>query len=496
MDKYITLDGYYKYGIYVNIENIPSALILANSIKKTGTLLLLIGITESKSSEEIFLLRQYYDIITSQTNTDKIKKKYKLEEIYSITNDTIIYNNIDDLLINKMPLNILKDVYDKKSNGITYIKIKPYIFENNLTLEERTTINEYNIYFYYFYNMINENMYINNISELKEITELASYFIEAYIKNVYVYTNNTKISDINKQIMKMYDTNTIKDSNIYHTDIKKEYLYNTTNNSIISIKEFIMLLKYKNLINIKHNYNTLNDIIIKNNKNHKEILYEYCVNNNSSFIILSIDNENYKIESNNIVYKNEISLTGKQINILLFFCNHKYSYTQRLKQLKNIYESDELYKVSIYIFDLIESIEFETLKNNTSIFIFNNLIDKIKISSFMFNDNTLDIIKNDEYWNYDINDNIILKENQTRKLLNYNTLLKFVYNTWNIKIIENLYIKINDNKFDIFINDNENPILIKKIIKMKPNMINEIIYNKLELKNIKLYKSDGLKFII
>lgn len=493
MENYITSDGYYRYGVYIKIDNIPSALILANTLKKSGTLLLLIGIIEKETDNKLFLLKQYYDIITKETDKEKIKKKYKLEEIYRLSNDMIIYKNIDDLLINNNNLNILVDKYDKKSNGIKYKKIKPYIFENELTIEERTKINEYNIYYYYFYNMINENMYINNISELKDILDLASYFTQAYIKNVYNYTQNIQIS--NNQIKKMYNIQTIRDSNFYHIDIKKEYIYNTMNSSIISINEFVMLLKYKNMINTKYNYNTLNDIIIKNKEQENNILYEYCVNNNSSFIIINIDN-NYKIESNNIVYTRQISLTGKQINILLFFCNHKYSYTQRLKQLKNIYETEKIYNITIQIFDFMENIEMEQLKNNTSIFIFNNLIDKIKISSMIFNDNTLNIIQNNEYWNFNVNSSIILSRHQIYKLLAYNTLLKFVYNSWNIRMIENIYIEIMDNNFNIFINDVENPIFINKIIKNKPNVVNNIKYIKINYDKKNIYKLDGLKFII
>lgn len=445
---------------------------------------------------------------------DKKKYEYIIKKIDKIdlSNKNKPLSYLLDILydkINKLNDNILKSNEYKNYYGIQYNDNKPFILKNKISIEERIKWDNFKLWFYYFRYIINKYSFLNKYSCLKETINLSKYYIATLsifmIDFRSIINNQEKMS---KEISNLYNKKIINNLNYYHLDISKEY--NSENINYLpndnTFQNFIIYLKKKNnlyhflddLKNIKDTISYLNiednqeKIILLNN-----FLREYSRLYTNIFIILLINNKN-KINNENLIYKKNIELDGLALKNILFNIDQKYVYEQRLINLLK-YEDNKLYNLELLFYQTIYPIEFKN--DTTDILIFENTIEKIRITSILLNINSINMFIQKKI-NF-----IDLTNKNLFKILNFQTLKKWLYNNYSGNTLDNIIIYSN-----IIIDTNKyKPIKIRMILNKKiddydyifsesPHYLNKSKNFIKIIKNINnckyYYEIEGIKFSI
>ena len=465
--------------IFNNIDNIfskkcPACINIDNKIN-TGLLLLKPDYKE-------------YEKFINILNNEKMEKKIFSEKKPLIFILEKLYKNI-----NKLDKTFLNSNEFKESDGIQYNVNKPFLMESTLTIENRMNLDIFKIWYYYFLNILNKYPEIKNYSCLKETLEISKYFLSSVSRYIVTYRNIKKFNNYN-QIKKLYKITKNNNLDFYHINISKEYDNENINLNDYACTNFIEYLKIKtNLFDNINNYNNINSLIknISDEQLLDYILSEYIRLHDNVFVILLIDenNENHdnnlkNEDINNIIFEKEFVILGIILKNILFNINQNYVYNERVLFLSNNYKDYIQYKIKLLVYQTIYPLDIENT-NNSKILILKDTNSKIRLSSILLNNNSMK-----RFVNKNIN---FIKEDKINKknifkLLNFQTLKKWIYNTWSGNELSFLII-IKD-KLPILIDTiTSDPIKIKKIIDKKVEIF-EIIFSKSSI-----YKKKAIKYI-
>jgi len=345
-------------------------------------------------------------------------------------------NNFNDQLYNKKENNdinfeIIKNI--KTIGDIFYKKRKMY---NNYIIKERNKNNLQN-------NLIfKENLFIKNfLNKFKDVKtqfDIPTNFKTEIFKN---FTKNSKYQFLyNIQIYTKFKNNLNKNLN----QNKNEDNHNNNKNNITINNNKINNINNINNNNINNNIN--NNNINNNNFNNNNF-------NNNNFNNINNNKDYYKEIENSIYHQKEMEekniFQQKKFNIIN---NLKQKYLGKKHSNEEIIENDNLNASKIF---KIENKENKIYVHNTTINIYNNIIN---------NENQNDIIKNEE-----------------NELINNNdSLVQYIGGKIRIKNIsedENTNLNTNEDLDE------------KLILDIKKNIIeNGKKYSKEQSKNIKKYK--------
>jgi hypothetical protein len=416
-------------------------------------------------------------------------------------------------------LHKIDDKYLKSNNidnawGIQYNNDKPFIIKNKIPIEIRITWPHFKLWFLYFRNLINKYQELYNYKCLHEVIELSKYYLSFISRYRFIERNNRK-HKLKKQVRELYNINTNTNLDYYHLNIGKEYdsdninfIMNdyTTNNFIKFLKDKTNILDSYNGFNYITNINQIfkivdSDIILN------YILSEFIKLYPNVFVILVIKEENdskYKLSEEfkkNLIFKKKITLMGMILKNILFNIYQNNIYQERIQILgtyndyKN-YNIDILIYQTIYPFNIIET-------NNEKILIFNDTNSKVRLSSILFNQNTLSrfikkkitIIKNNK-----------INRNKLENILFFQTIKKWLYNNYSGNELSNLIVikykpltilDCNKHNLDTITNLTNKKIKIINLIfhnNTTYNKYNNIIKN---INNPKYYwELEGIKIII
>lgn len=398
-----------------NIEDLAGCLVLIDSIKKHIVIDKSIIQTNIKNNIVIDTLKNFYDEIINIVYTDEvIKPNY--------------------LMIDKNKYYIFKN--------------KPYIYEGDLTIEEKKTKKMFILWFMYYREIINNNFLLLDNVYLKETNEILKLMTKELNKQINTVNEleNTYIKNI---LNKLYKTNIKDNIYYYYFDTTKEYQSS-------NIKYDILNIKYKNF-----KYSNIEEINIR----------EYIVRNMESVIILLID-ESYDENDSNVIYKKTLNLNNYELKNILFNVNKNYVYNERIKYLNNNYKNNS------YVLTVIC---YKTINN-----IFQNKYYKQMI---VCNDNKIEVsglLLNNENYNADY---IKLSKNIYSNLL-IQSLKIWIYNNYIGNQIDNVLIIFKNNtklkveKYDNYLLETIN---INNIIIIDKNNYTNAEERYIELNKLKLF---------
>ena len=383
--------------------------------------------------------------------------------------------------------------------GLQFTGDKPFFYESNEKIEDRSKREDNKLWFYYYRMIIEKNsdLYFLENKELKEVNELSRYYLSNLGRNIIKINRllkekiNTKVDDKYKtRLNKIFKTTKInKNYDYYHIEISREYEIN---------------VNYSNdeLINTDINYE-----ILKNKKKY-ELIDKYLITSGKVVIFFIIGDKEKGTKNNdyleNIIKEEIIILKKESLINFLMNVDTTYVYEERKKNLEKYYKLDEYY-LRILTLEFNDEQEFK-IRNKWNLKIFQNVNEKLKILSIINNKNSLNKVFNLEI-------NFIERYENILENLKYQSLVKWIYNNYTgdqIDKIEIIKMNINEDIEYLVIDNNEysNEISVRIIINKKLFFIDIIFsqsvffkskykeHEKLIDENKKnIYKIDGLKFI-
>jgi len=508
---------------------LAGSIVLTESLKKAGSFAELVVIVNKNTNFTDILMRFYDRIIVIDDNIFIEKKYYKFyayklieyEKVIIIDSDAIILRYPDYIFSLKTPALCLKynkpysglilikpniDDYDKivielkntnksykeyienkyknftiidnrfigfdfedktwtKIFGLQFINEKPFFYESKLNINDRITLPNYKLWFYYYRKLINKNYDLYENKELKEVNELSNYYIENLSRQIYTI-NKTLNSFLynSKNFNAIFNTKKIKKNyELYHINDNIDYYYNCTN------------IKNK-IINIKEN------------------LDKFSIQNNNISLILLINKDDLPIENyikKNIIYELKLKIDGFMLKNILFNTNNKYVYIERKILLNKQYTDDEIININLIYYKTIY--ESDLKSDDKKILIFSDTFIKLRLLSLLKNENSLLLLKKKaiNFFNFE--------SNRLNNMI-YQSLYKWIYNNYSIDEFDNILIiniiKENEDIKKIIIVDNNkfnNELLEKKLFFIE--LLNNIEqYFKIMYNSNKYFMINGIKY--
>ena len=257
INNFINKNGTFNYAFVVMVVNDDiysnPAIIFSESLKKVGCLCdIIVMINNNISDECVNLLKKFFNKII-MVESIKIKNNnivqqiiltklnafnlIEYKKIYLIDVDTILFSNIDKLLLNNnnnntlysiskenlgfiminpsidlynkslelikiykkeieknskpfnfimlklfknvelLNINISYNKYKNNIDNIKYINNKPFLMSSNLTIEKRINLDNFKVWFSFFLNVINKYEEIRYYKCLKECLDVSKYFL-------------------------------------------------------------------------------------------------------------------------------------------------------------------------------------------------------------------------------------------------------------------------------------------------------------------------------
>lgn len=450
--------------IFENSNNIfdydVPACVYSNSLNKynTGLMLLEPNLNDYKNIVKEFQSTPFDELKPLLYTIEKYYSKlYKIDEAYLKSNSAV-------------------DAY-----GIQFNVNKPFIIKNKISLEERATWEHFKLWYLYFRNMITKYPDLKEYDCLKEPLTISKYFLNELgrftLKNRHI--NKKRIKE---QVQELYGVND-NNSEYYHLNISKEYDSDDITYLLndFTISGFVQYIKNKtNLLNtyLTVDINTIQQVIklIEPKYILDYILTEYIRIMNNVFVIIFVRDvqEEFELSSDlydNLIYKKSFIVVGLVLKNILFNLNQNMLYDERVKIL-SMYSDHSTYEINLLIYQTETYMNF--LVNNKKIFIFNDVNSKIRLSSIFFNSNTLSRYKTDKI---KLIKNDKINRKSLNKLLNFQTIKKWIYNNYSGEQINNLIV-IRYKPFTILDNNKYTIDNIKKIKYKKIKIIKIVILNK------------------
>jgi hypothetical protein len=448
-------------------------------------------------------------LITPDINKLKNLNAYIIKNKKKISSQ---HNSLEYYLFNEYKFNELDHKYfnldDYKDSYIyKFSKIKPFILENDISINERIIKYDIQLWFGLYKQILNKNFELYKNPILEQVNNLLKYFVN----NISIYTISEIDINTNNNAINIYNLKKIDNIMYYHVNISKEYDDFCINHDTFDINFINYINIQKNNVYWMDKFNNIkNDILLKEFiklNSHKVwfniLLSNYVIISNNINIILTInsnniDNDNNVID-NNIIYHKIIKLKGDILKNILFFINQKYVYNERILYLKKYKDTHE-YNINIYLYETIDQINFNN--NNNNIITYSDLKTKNQVSSILLNDNSLELFKSKQI--YFIKNNNITNDNLI-KLLKFQSLKKWLFNLYTYNQIDNVIIIVNNHEYYDIVDNNKYTIFEKKtLINNKIEFINVFFNNNKYLDIIKhvfnnfnnplfYYMIDGLK---
>jgi hypothetical protein len=536
-----------------NNEYISASLVLADSLRKTCTGDdLVIMINDKINDECVDMLKKVFDKIVyvkKISNKMSVNKLLGLEleeydKIIIIDSDSIIFKNIDflfkleapSLLLNKeygstgliilnpnkkilenikknAKTHTVKDLlnkeyksinyldekilesnnYSKKSFGIQYNKEKPFTLQSDIPLEERIKWNYFNMWFYFFKNLINKDEDLSKNKCIKNVIELSKNYLPNIIK--FMTENENVLQSRNDKIIKkMYNLSKGTAIKNYHTNTSMEYKdkelsYNINDYITKDIISYYNKTRHKNI----KKYDKIDKVLenIDNTDDKDNFLNMYIRAKLNTFVIIDIDDDknNKFTPVKSAIYVKKISENGDIIKNILFDIDTRYTYKLRIQNLILKINDDNKYYLRIQICENISNTNFIYDQYGQNTIILNDMQSKIRISSILLNDRTLE--------KYKIKKINTIKNNKLgniNKRMIKETIKKWIYNNYGFEEIERIFICGKKDKIIIceyfkkkIIDDDDVP----EIFIIKKGNIDD--FNKIMDKN-EYYEIDGIKY--
>lgn len=431
-------------------------------------------------------------IIVIEPNKNKLEKIKKIAINKDLTAEDILRTEYNK--INKIDRSILdSNKYNKKSYGIQYNKDKPFILESDTPLEERIKLDYFNMWYYYFRNIINKDESLSENRCIASTIELSKNYLPNMIN--FMLENEEILKNRNDKIIKkLYKLKEGLHINNYHTNISIEYndkelAYNMNDYVLKDIITYYNITRGKNI----KIYETIKDLT-KHIDEIENFLNMYIRVKSNTFIIIDIkeiDKEFNEVDNKEIIYTKEIISNGLIMKNIMFDIDNRYTYKIRLEKYKK-YINKKKYKLRLLIYENKANNDYIYNEYRDKVIMLNDIQSKIRTSSILLNDETLKKYSEKELGMIEENNEI--KENLMNKMIE-ETIKKWIYNNYSVKEIEKIIVNKNNKKITIhecFRIKKTSPVDNIEIVKIKKDKNSEYL-NKII--NEEYYEKDGIKYM-
>ena len=363
--------------------------------------------------------KMYTKIINSIDNKESYKEGIERFFTKELQYKTIINNDFLGIKYNDDKHNLWT-----KSSIIQFIGDKPFLYKSKYRVEERAERDDNKLWFFYYSTIINKNYDFLKFTELDDVNNLSKYYLAELSRNIYAITKILQ-SNIDTQLEGNYPTRLNK---IFKTkEIKRNFVYY----HIDSLKEYNSTYKPVNIIKITKQDITKQDISmsISNTQNIKIFM---LINKDEKMNDDEIKNKDLKIVN---VYK--YKLKGDIIKNILVALESHLSYSERIKFINSIYNTNSYYYISIVICNFNDNYNF---KNMNTIKLYEDINSKIKLTSLFLNENTFKLITSKKL-------DFIKRYQHILENLKFQSLKKWIYNNYSYQELQ-LLIIINDYTHD------------------------------------------------
>jgi hypothetical protein len=407
--------------------------------------------------------KMYTKIINSIDNKESYKEGIERFFTKELPYKTVINNDFLGIKYNDDKHNLWT-----KSSIIQFIGDKPFLYKSKYRVEERAERDDNKLWFFYYSTIINKNYDFLKFTELDDVNNLSKYYLAELSRNIYAITKILQ-SNIDTQLEGNYPTRLNK---IFRTkEIKRNFVYY----HIDSLKEYNSAYKPITIIQT-----TKQDICvsISNTQNIKIFM---LINKDEKINDDEIKNKDLKIIN---VYK--YKLKGDIIKNILVALESQLSYSERIKFINSIYNTNSYYYISIVICNFNDNYNF---KNMDTIKFYEDMNSKIKLTSLFLNENTFKLITSKKL-------DFIKRYQNILENLKFQSLKKWIYNNYSYQELQ-LLIIINDcthdhhqdinnhNKIKIIDNNNySSDIIIKHKIDLKLFFFDIIFTKSIQYKHI------------
>ncbi len=426
---------------------------------------------------------------STEDYTEIIKLKNKFEKELELESKPLLY-----LLLayykdfKKIDEKFLKSNSYSDSYGIQYNVNKPFLTKNSIGIETRSGWKHFQLWFIQLRKLLNKYPEIQDVEKypcMKQSIELSKYYVNK-INRMMIKRSHGRVGS-HQEIQDLYSLHTNANTEYYHLDISKEY-DNEGINYLVSDYNLITFVKYiSNKTNIPLSPQIIDKIASKGSKkfNFKEIfgiiddkvileyiLTEYVRLFSNVYIVMVINESDNsfvitKDLKKNLIYKKQIVFPGLILKSILFNVYQEFVYDQRI-QLLNKYSDFYDYELTILVYQTESNFDF--VSNKEKIIVFNDLDQKIRLSSVFFNQNTLSRFSNKKI-------KIDNDRKSIKKLLYFQTIKKWLFNNYSGELLENVIVI------------NSKPFTILDLNTYDDKQLNKLKKNKIKLFNI-IFKSD------
>ena len=371
------------------------------------------------------------DVITNK-DKDKDNKEYK-EYINHIFTKIVKYKTIINTEYLGIKHSADKNDLWKKAFMIQFVGDKPFLYKSKYSIEERVERGDNKLWFFYYSKIINKNFNLLKEKELDDVNSLSKYYLSELSRQIYTMTKvlqlnvNTDLDgNFTSRLNKIFKTNKIKKNFIYyHIDSFKEY--NST------------YAPYPQNLSSHHPQNPNNP---QNPSFHHPSYIDSITTSGKYKLVMLIGSDKTKIDeeikdvSLKIETRYDYKMKGYVIKNILVVLESELTYTERMDIINEMYkDNDKYYYVSVIVIVYNDKLQ---LKNTDNIKIYEDVNNKMKLSSILFNKNTFNMIKNKKLDFFKKYSNIL--EN-----LKFQSLKKWIYNNYLYNELQNLLIIIDPN---------------------------------------------------
>ena len=398
--------------------------------------------------------KMYTKIINSIDNKESYKEGIERFFTKELQYKTIINNDFLGIKYNDDKHNLWT-----KSSIIQFIGDKPFLYKSKYRVEERAERDDNKLWFFYYSTIINKNYDFLKFTELDDVNNLSKYYLAELSRNIYAITKILQ-SNIDTQLEGNYPTRLNK---IFKTkEIKRNFVYY----HIDSLKEYNSTYKPVNIIKITKQDITKQDIIkqdiTKQDITKQDITKQYItkqditkqditkqdismsISNTLNIKIFMLINKDEKMNDDEIKNKDlkivnvyKYKLKGDIIKNILVALESHLSYSERIKFINSIYNTNSNYYISIVICNFNDNYNF---KNMNTIKFYEDMNSKIKLTSLFLNKNTFKLITSKKL-------DFIKRYQHILENLKFQSLKKWIYNNYSYQELQ-LLIIINDYTHD------------------------------------------------
>lgn len=380
--------------------------------------------------------------------------KYIRDNMGKISKETKPFEHVisvfkNDFRLEKLPIELSINRFEK-NDGIQYSGDKPFLMTSSKTIEFRSKLKYFKVWFVFLINILNAYPEVRKYECLKESIQVCNYFLHDLGRSI-VGLGQVKKRDVKKVIEDYYTgsiTNIKNSMYYYHLDISKEYSSKNLicASNMADIKVFMGFIKGKIMLSDSLNKCTSVKELIAGSGELKEDTHMHLMSYvlktyPNMFVVVQINrDDNINDFESNVIYKKKYVMKYSIVKNIMFNVYQDSVYRQRMERLNVIPDTSVTVYVKIYMSEFKLDM-YDSCGGNADKGMYYFIIEpdtRMRFSSVFFNENTMKRhIEGKITW---FEDDYFVNKGSLVRLLYFQTLKKWVYNNYTLEELDNIIV--------------------------------------------------------